>query len=170
MELQELIRDPVATFALVLLLNVTHRVLQHVLVGSTGPALAALEAEAAELRKEAAHNNTPDTFTAKAKAERKVIALEKRMEALKRQQAANAQHPAFASLRVLKTVWFAAFAIANWGRPVALVEHGYALWPLGGALTSPHRSLRGMGAVAALPWAVLSDRAASAVLRSILPA
>lgn len=86
-------------------------------------------------------------------------------------QPANEKHPALLAAWGVKVALCGAFVLFNWGEPVAVVPHKNALWPLGGTLVFPHTALRAMGgAVTAVPWVALSDRASAAALRALAPA
>ena len=152
-------------------------------------------AEAADLSKQAARLSSPATFAQGAKLQRKAIALEKQAQLQELQQVSalllmcpEASMPDLLralrcrntptqgqlssslvqrSLTACKYLVLAVLLCITWRQPAALAPPT-AVWPFG-------RWLRGMldkqtwynGTIAAVPWFVLSDRAAFAVARCL---
>lgn len=83
-------------------------------------------------------------------------------------QEAGRNTPVLTALRAFKGCVCAAHVLLSWGEPVLMVRHEWALWPLGSTLVAPHRALRGMGFITAMPWVALCDRASNALLGATL--
>ena len=152
-------------------------------------------AEAADLNKQAARLSSPATFAQGAKLQRKAIALEKQAQLQELQQVSavpllcveasisdllwarsslsTSMQGQLSSSVVQKTLTACKYLVLavllciTWRQPAALAPPT-AVWPLG-------RWLRGMldkqtwynGTIAAVPWFVLSDRAAFAMARCL---
>ena len=152
-------------------------------------------AEAADLNKQAARLSSPATFAQGAKLQRKAIALEKQAQ-LQELRQVSAVLPLCVEASISNLLWaqsslstsmqgqlsssvvqktlttckylvLAVLLCITWRQPAALAPPT-AVWPLG-------RWLRGMldkqtwysGTIAAVPWFVLSDRAAFVMARCL---
>ncbi len=126
----------------------------------------ALRQQTRILKLEAARHTTPDTFVFKAKAERRLVVVEKQLAALTAREDAARKHPAFATLQAIPIALAVLFVAANWRRPVVLFDDERVVAPLQRVLASPHgvKVLGLGGVVAAGPWIVLCQRFANAVL------
>lgn len=126
----------------------------------------ALRQQTRMLKLEAARHTTPDTFVFKAKAERRLVVVEKQLATQSAREDAARKHPAFAASQAIRITLAVLFVAANWQRPVVLFEDERVVVPLQRVLASPHgvRVLGAGGVVAAGPWIVLCQRFANAVL------
>lgn len=114
---------------------------------------------------EAARHTTPDVFVFRAKAERRLVVVEKQLATLAAREDAARKHPAFTALQAARVVLSLAFVAANWKRPVIAFDNPSVVVPLQRVLSSPHgvRAL-GFGVVAAGPWLMLCQRFSNAIL------
>lgn len=128
-----------------------------------------LLAEAADLKRQAALLNTPETFARCAKAERKALALEKEAERLRAARAASHTHYLLTLPRTLRLVGLAGvgFVALQPGAPVVALVQPEAVWPLGRWLALGASAAGGSaaGAVGYLPWAMLCHRVSAALVR-----
>lgn len=117
------------------------------------------------LKLEAARHTTPDVFVFRAKAERRLVVVEKQLTSLAAREDAARKHPAFTVLHVARVALSLAFVAANWKRPVVAFDDPSVVVPLQRVLSSPHgvRPL-GLGVVSAGPWLVLCQRFSNAML------
>jgi hypothetical protein len=74
----------------------------------------------------------------------------------------------YRSCRMAKILVTVLLVLRWWGEPVLLLGPD-AVFPLGRWLAAPHASaLKGLGAVTALPWLALCQRASKAMVGAVL--
>ncbi|GAB4813762.1 hypothetical protein N2152v2_000808 [Parachlorella kessleri] len=155
-----------AVLFLSLLLRLLEVSLYRLKVPDTAARQAALGAEVAHLKRQAALLNHPDTFAQSAKADRKAIALERELAQLRGQQAAAQSQRVLKLPQGLRLALLAFLVARSWlgtSAVVAWIEPRH-VWPLGRWLALLTGQPRGAGAVGLVPWALLCQRLAGALL------
>lgn len=119
----------------------------------------------ASLRRQAARLNTPDTFAACAKAERKAIALEKDAARLAQAQAHARAHYLLSLPRTFRLVGLVGAGFLTLEVPVVARLRPGAAWPLGSGLAlGAGAGGAASGAVGLVPWALLCHRVTAALV------
>eukprot|EP00890_Picochlorum_soloecismus_P004370 jgi/Picsp_1/4934/NSC_02298-R1_hypothetical protein CHLNCDRAFT_142812 [Chlorella variabilis] len=148
------------------LLNVLERIVLEWKVPDTSSKQAVIEERIEHLKREAAKLNSPETFAASAKADRKAIGLEKELARMRHQEIVAKSHVMMRLphlMRLAGFVMIVLLALVYKFRVVAYLEPGY-LWPLGRWLSFMSGHPSSSGVVGMVPWSVLCHRVTNALV------